>query len=119
MEPGSFLLEAANWSTIAACFILKLPQGAALLAARSARGVSLESLVLELGGRCFCSALPGRHAKPGWPGLFPVFLDVQGAGGRRSRQDSPSVLIRFVVMTALNIWVIATILEYRKAKKLD
>ncbi|XP_007444818.2 PQ-loop repeat-containing protein 3 isoform X1 [Python bivittatus] len=30
-----------------------------------------------------------------------------------------TVLIRFVVMTALNIWVIATILEYRKAKKLD
>lgn len=50
MDPGWLLLEAANWSTIAACLVLKLPQGAALLAARSARGVSLESLVLELGG---------------------------------------------------------------------
>ncbi|XP_013922672.1 PREDICTED: PQ-loop repeat-containing protein 3 [Thamnophis sirtalis] len=30
-----------------------------------------------------------------------------------------TVLIRFVVMMALNIWVITTILEYRKAKKQD
>lgn len=50
MDPGLLLLEAANWSTIAACLVLKLPQGAALVAARSARGVSLESLLLELGG---------------------------------------------------------------------
>uniref|UniRef100_A0A8C6XSD8 Solute carrier family 66 member 3 n=1 Tax=Naja naja TaxID=35670 RepID=A0A8C6XSD8_NAJNA len=51
---GSLLLEAANWSTIAVCLVLKLPQGAALVAARSARGVSLESLLLELGGFLVC-----------------------------------------------------------------
>ncbi|XP_037007688.2 solute carrier family 66 member 3 [Artibeus jamaicensis] len=44
------LLELCNWSTLAACTALKLPQISALLAARSARGLSLPSLLLELAG---------------------------------------------------------------------
>ncbi|KAM3850792.1 solute carrier family 66 member 3 [Vipera latastei] len=203
MDPGWLLLEAANWSTIAACLVLKLPQGAALLAARSARGVSLESLVLELGGFLVCLRYMSyyrypqltyieyplmivqdiilcllvlhfngkmKHALPytvifvaGWYAitLQEWILDlsmnlstvVSAASKlaqlqclwqtRDSEQVSATtwglatytcaarifttlmttkdstVLIRFVVMMALNVWVIATILEYRKAKKQD
>ncbi|XP_004696093.1 solute carrier family 66 member 3 [Echinops telfairi] len=48
METG--LLWFCNWSTLAVCAALKLPQISALLAARSARGISLPSLLLELAG---------------------------------------------------------------------
>ncbi|XP_036904615.1 solute carrier family 66 member 3 [Sturnira hondurensis] len=44
------LLELCNWSTLAVCTALKLPQISALLAAHSARGLSLPSLLLELAG---------------------------------------------------------------------
>ncbi|XP_032068553.1 solute carrier family 66 member 3 isoform X2 [Thamnophis elegans] len=203
MEPGSLLLDVANWSTIAACLVLKLPQGAALVAARSARGVSLGSLVLELAGFLVCLRYMSyyrhppltyieyplmivqdiilcllvlhfngkmKHALPytvifvaGWYALTlqEWILDlsmnlstvVSAASKlvqlrclwqtRDSEQVSATtwglaiytcaarifttlmttkdstVLIRFVVMMALNIWVITTILEYRKAKKQD
>uniref|UniRef100_A0A2K5CH49 Solute carrier family 66 member 3 n=1 Tax=Aotus nancymaae TaxID=37293 RepID=A0A2K5CH49_AOTNA len=39
-----------NWSTLGVCAALKLPQISAVLAARSARGLSLPSLLLELYG---------------------------------------------------------------------
>ncbi|KAL6055678.1 hypothetical protein STEG23_034240 [Scotinomys teguina] len=48
MEAG--LLWFCNWSTLAVCAALKLPQIYAQLAARSARGISLPSLLLELAG---------------------------------------------------------------------
>lgn len=44
------LLGFCNWSTLGVCAALKLPQISALLAARSARGLSLPSLLLELAG---------------------------------------------------------------------
>ncbi|XP_074845062.1 solute carrier family 66 member 3 isoform X3 [Carettochelys insculpta] len=44
------LLGLATWSTLLVCMVIKLPQMAAVLAARSARGLSLQSLVLELSG---------------------------------------------------------------------
>ncbi|XP_025892874.1 PQ-loop repeat-containing protein 3 [Nothoprocta perdicaria] len=44
------LLDAANWSTCAVCAVMKVPQVAAVLAARSARGLSVGSLALELTG---------------------------------------------------------------------
>lgn len=44
------LLWFCNWSTLAVCAALKLPQLYALWAARSARGLSLPSLLLELAG---------------------------------------------------------------------
>ncbi|KAM5249858.1 solute carrier family 66 member 3 [Hipposideros larvatus] len=47
---ASELLWFCNWSTLAACAALKLPQISALRAARSARGLSLPSLLLELAG---------------------------------------------------------------------
>lgn len=47
---GSLLLGVCNWSTLAVCAALKLPQISAVLAARSARGISLSSLLLELAG---------------------------------------------------------------------
>ncbi|KAF6321598.1 hypothetical protein mRhiFer1_013497 [Rhinolophus ferrumequinum] len=46
----SELLGFCNWSTLGVCAALKLPQISALLAARSARGLSLPSLLLELAG---------------------------------------------------------------------
>lgn len=47
---ASGLLWFCNWSTLAASAAVKLPQISALLAARSARGLSLPSLLLELAG---------------------------------------------------------------------
>ncbi|XP_011363430.1 PQ-loop repeat-containing protein 3 isoform X1 [Pteropus vampyrus] len=44
------LLWFCNWTTLGVCAALKLPQIAALRAARSARGLSLPSLLLELAG---------------------------------------------------------------------
>ncbi|NXM66148.1 PQLC3 protein, partial [Serilophus lunatus] len=44
------VLDLAHWSTWAVCAVIKLPQLAAVLAARSARGVSVSSLLLELTG---------------------------------------------------------------------
>uniref|UniRef100_A0A8D0FU92 Solute carrier family 66 member 3 n=1 Tax=Strix occidentalis caurina TaxID=311401 RepID=A0A8D0FU92_STROC len=44
------LLELAHWSTWAVCAVIKLPQLAAVLTARSARGVSVGSVLLELAG---------------------------------------------------------------------
>ncbi|XP_045835677.1 solute carrier family 66 member 3 isoform X3 [Meles meles] len=44
------LLLFCNWSTLGVCGALKLPQISAVLAARSARGISLPSLLLELAG---------------------------------------------------------------------
>ncbi|XP_031540639.1 solute carrier family 66 member 3 [Vicugna pacos] len=44
------LLGFCNWSTLGVCAALKLPQISAVLGARSARGISLPSLLLELGG---------------------------------------------------------------------
>ncbi|XP_064427880.1 solute carrier family 66 member 3 isoform X3 [Mirounga angustirostris] len=44
------LLLFCNWSTLGVCAALKLPQIFAVLAARSARGISLPSLLLELAG---------------------------------------------------------------------
>lgn len=48
MEAG--LLWFLNWSTLGVCAALKLPQIYAQLVARSARGISLPSLLLELAG---------------------------------------------------------------------
>ncbi|XP_038602803.1 solute carrier family 66 member 3 [Tachyglossus aculeatus] len=44
------LLAWANWSTLLVCLLLKIPQIVALRAARTSRGVSRRSLLLELGG---------------------------------------------------------------------
>ena len=47
---AAVLLDLAHWSTWVVCAVIKLPQLAAVLAAGSARGLSLGSLVLELAG---------------------------------------------------------------------
>ncbi|NXG23559.1 PQLC3 protein, partial [Grallaria varia] len=44
------LLDVAHWSTWAVCAVMKLPQLAAVLAAGSAQGLSVSSLLLELAG---------------------------------------------------------------------
>ncbi|ELR58672.1 PQ-loop repeat-containing protein 3, partial [Bos mutus] len=44
------LLWLCNWSTLVVCAALKLPQISAVLGARSSRGISLPSLLLELAG---------------------------------------------------------------------
>nr|XP_033791586.1 solute carrier family 66 member 3 isoform X1 [Geotrypetes seraphini] len=46
----SELLLFANWSTLLVCMVLKFPQIIAVMAAKSAQGVSLKSLLLELTG---------------------------------------------------------------------
>ncbi|XP_060114128.1 solute carrier family 66 member 3 [Heteronotia binoei] len=204
MEGAQLLLELANWSTILVCAVLKLPQGFVLLAAKSAAGLSLESLVLELSGFLVCLRYHSyysyplssyieypiiiaqdvvlllfvlhysgkmRHALPytivfvgGWYvlGLQKWIVDLAmnlstliSAASKFAQlrclwqtKDSGqvstltwslatytcaarifttlmttkdlTVLFRFVVMMALNVWVTATILRYRKiAKKTD
>uniref|UniRef100_A0A8D0BMW0 Solute carrier family 66 member 3 n=1 Tax=Salvator merianae TaxID=96440 RepID=A0A8D0BMW0_SALMN len=201
---GRLWVDVANWSTILVCLVLKVPQGAALLRARSARGISLESLVLELCGFVVCLrymsyynySLPTyveypiiivqdvilllfilhysgkmKHALPytvifvaGWYilSLQKWILDlamnlstVVSAASKLAQlrclwqtKDSgqvsattwglatytcatrifttlmttkdATVLVRFITMMILNLWVIATVLHYRKtAKKTD
>ncbi|XP_054853541.1 solute carrier family 66 member 3 [Eublepharis macularius] len=204
MEGAPLLLELANWSAILGCAVLKLPQGLVLLATKSARGLSLESLVLELSGFLVCLRYQSyysyplstyveypiiiaqdvilllfvlhysgkmKHALP-YTVVFVVKWYVLGlqkwivdlamnlstlvsAASKFAQlrclwqtKDSGqvsaltwslaaytcaarifttlmttkdlSVLVRFVVMMALNVWVTATILHYRKtAKKTD
>ncbi|KAG8443369.1 hypothetical protein GDO86_011968 [Hymenochirus boettgeri] len=44
------ILIFANWSTLVACMVLKFPQILSVMAAKSAEGVSLQSVLLELSG---------------------------------------------------------------------
>ncbi|XP_068925015.1 solute carrier family 66 member 3 isoform X1 [Petaurus breviceps papuanus] len=47
---GGLLFQFCNWSTLLVCMVIKVPQIFALLSAKSSRGVSLKSLLLELAG---------------------------------------------------------------------
>ncbi|XP_023558191.1 PQ-loop repeat-containing protein 3 isoform X3 [Octodon degus] len=58
------LLWFCNWSTLTVCAALKLPQIHAQLAARSARGVSLSSLLLELAGFLVCLRYQYYYGSP-------------------------------------------------------
>uniref|UniRef100_A0A8C9AB33 Solute carrier family 66 member 3 n=1 Tax=Prolemur simus TaxID=1328070 RepID=A0A8C9AB33_PROSS len=184
------LLSFCNWSTLAVCAALKLPQISAVLAARSARGISLSSLLLELAGflvflryQCHygyppltyleCPILIAQdvilllcvfhfngNVKQAAPYIavlltFSHFICKQNlctfisAASKfaqlqclwRTRDSGAvsaltwslsaytcatrivttlmttndfTILIRFVIMLALNIWVTATVLRYRK-----
>ncbi|XP_075057535.1 solute carrier family 66 member 3 [Mixophyes fleayi] len=44
------LLVFANWSTLVVCMVLKFPQILSIISARSAEGLSLSSLLLEVTG---------------------------------------------------------------------
>ncbi|KAH0621972.1 hypothetical protein JD844_023794 [Phrynosoma platyrhinos] len=197
-------LEVANWSTLLACLVLKLPQGLALLAAKSARGFSLEGLLLELAGFLVCFRYMSYYSYPlptyveypiiivqdvilllfvlhytgklkhilpytaifvsGWYilSLQKWILDltmnlstlISAASKLMQLQclwqtrdsgqvsattwslaiytcaariyttlmttNDATVLVRFIVILAMNIWVLATVLYYRKtAKKID
>ncbi|CAH2246111.1 PQ-loop repeat-containing 3 [Pelobates cultripes] len=50
MEYQTELLVFANWSTLLVCMVLKFPQIVSIMAARSAEGVSLNSVLLEITG---------------------------------------------------------------------
>ncbi|XP_053565655.1 solute carrier family 66 member 3 [Bombina bombina] len=50
MELLPELIIFANWSTVVICMVLKFPQIYSVLSARSAEGVSLNSVLLELTG---------------------------------------------------------------------
>lgn len=58
------LLHAANVSTLLACMLLKLPQIFLLLRARSASGLSLDSLLLELSGFTVFLSYQVYHSYP-------------------------------------------------------
>ncbi|KAE8605086.1 hypothetical protein XENTR_v10014964 [Xenopus tropicalis] len=47
------MLLFANWSTLLACMVLKFPQILSVMASKSAEGVSLQSVLLELAGFLF------------------------------------------------------------------
>ncbi|KAM3930826.1 solute carrier family 66 member 3 [Leptodactylus fuscus] len=50
MELQTELLVFANWSTLVVCMVLKFPQILSVMAAKSAEGLSLGSLLLEVTG---------------------------------------------------------------------
>lgn len=50
MELHTDLLVFANWSTLVVCMVLKFPQILSVMAARSAEGLSLGSVLLEVTG---------------------------------------------------------------------
>ncbi|NWI88036.1 PQLC3 protein, partial [Pitta sordida] len=197
------LLEVAHWSTWAVCAVIKLPQLAAVVVSRSARGLSVGSLLLELTGFLVFLRYQMYYGYPLQTYLeYPIiiaqdvllllyilrfsgkmrlalFYTVLFWGSwymltlhkwiidlamnlctfisaasklvqlrclwqtRDSGQVSAltwsmsaytcatrifttvmttndlAVLIRFIIMLILNIWVTATILQYRKTKKTD
>ncbi|XP_040848767.1 solute carrier family 66 member 3 isoform X2 [Ochotona curzoniae] len=185
----SAVLWFCNWSTLVVCAALKLPQIHAQLAARSARGISLPSLLLELAGflvflryQCYYGSplltyleypilivqdvilllcvfhFNGNMRQAGpyaavfvssWfvLGLQKWLIDLAmylctfiSAASKFVQlrhlwetQDSGAVsaltwglsaytcavLIRFVIMLALNIWVTLTVLQYQKAGSKD
>lgn len=47
---GDMMLHLANFSTLFVCMVLKLPQIVVLMRAKSAAGVSVNSLLLEMTG---------------------------------------------------------------------
>ncbi|RXM29610.1 PQ-loop repeat-containing protein 3 [Acipenser ruthenus] len=47
---ADLVLHFANFSTLFVCLVLKFPQVFALVSAKSSRGISLKSLLLELTG---------------------------------------------------------------------
>nr|XP_005892606.1 PREDICTED: PQ-loop repeat-containing protein 3 isoform X2 [Bos mutus] len=178
------LLWLCNWSTLVVCAALKLPQISAVLGARSSRGISLPSLLLELAGFLVFLRYQCYYEYPLLTYLeFPILIaqdlilllcvfhfngDVRravpyiiicvsawfiltlqqwildlamnlctfiSAASKfaqlqylwKSRDSGAvstltwtlasytcAVLTRFVIMLALNIWVTATILHYRK-----
>ncbi|XP_045835676.1 solute carrier family 66 member 3 isoform X2 [Meles meles] len=173
------LLLFCNWSTLGVCGALKLPQISAVLAARSARGISLPSLLLELAGflvflryQCYyeyplltyleypilIAQAPGRFVASWfvlplqkWTIDLAMNLSTFISAASKFAQllylwktrDSGAVsaltwslasytcatriittlmttsdltiLVRFVIMLALNLWVTATVLRYRTA----
>lgn len=50
MGPDTELLVFANWSTLLVCMVLKFPQILSVMRARSAEGLSLGSVLLEVTG---------------------------------------------------------------------
>ncbi|KAM4040224.1 solute carrier family 66 member 3 [Anomaloglossus baeobatrachus] len=50
MELSTEILVFANWSTLVVCMVLKFPQILAVMASKSAEGLSLGSLLLEVTG---------------------------------------------------------------------
>ncbi|XP_069830213.1 solute carrier family 66 member 3 [Dendropsophus ebraccatus] len=50
MERSTELLLFANWSTLVVCMVLKFPQILSVMAAKSAEGLSLGSVLLEVTG---------------------------------------------------------------------
>ncbi|XP_077344919.1 solute carrier family 66 member 3 [Lithobates pipiens] len=50
MGPDTELLVFANWSTLLVCMVLKFPQIMSVMRARSAEGLSLGSVLLEVTG---------------------------------------------------------------------
>ncbi|KAG8538430.1 hypothetical protein GDO81_022674 [Engystomops pustulosus] len=50
MELQTELLVFANWSTLVVCMVLKFPQILSVMAAKSAEGLSLNSVLLEVTG---------------------------------------------------------------------
>lgn len=114
MEAG--LLWFCNWSTLGVCAALKLPQIYAQLAARSARGISLPSLLLELAGFLVFLRYQHYYGNPLLTYLeYPILIAQARIITTLMTTNDLTILIRFVIMLALNIWVTATVLHYRKS----
>ncbi|XP_068925016.1 solute carrier family 66 member 3 isoform X2 [Petaurus breviceps papuanus] len=186
---GGLLFQFCNWSTLLVCMVIKVPQIFALLSAKSSRGVSLKSLLLELAGFLVFLRYQSYYSYPlltyleypiliaqdvilllcvfhyngsmnqaipyiavflgGWYLLalqkwiidlamnlctfisaaskfaqLQYLWEARDSGAVSALTWSLSaytcaILVRFLIMLALNIWVTATILRYRKTATKD
>ncbi|TSV02055.1 PQ-loop repeat-containing protein 3 [Bagarius yarrelli] len=93
MEGDTLLLHFANFSTLFACMVLKLPQILVVMRAKSTTGVSLNSLLLELTG-------------------FIVFVSYQ-----MYYDYPPPLYLEYPILIAQDIVLLILILHYNRNMK--
>ncbi|KAB1267002.1 PQ-loop repeat-containing protein 3 [Camelus dromedarius] len=98
------LLGFCNWSTLGLCAALKLPQISAVLGARSARGISLPSLLLELGGFLVFLRYQWYYEYPLLTYLEYPILIAQGKNKKSPVQYSVCVSAWFIL--TLQKWIL-------------
>ncbi|XP_047668874.1 solute carrier family 66 member 3 isoform X2 [Tachysurus fulvidraco] len=90
---GDMMLHLANFSTLFVCMVLKLPQIVVLMRAKSAAGVSVNSLLLEMTG-------------------FIVFVSYQ-----MFYDYPPPTYLEYPILIAQDVVLLILILHYNRNMK--
>ncbi|XP_041109482.1 solute carrier family 66 member 3 [Polyodon spathula] len=101
MMSASQVLHFANFSTLIVCFVLKFPQIFALISAKSSRGISLKSLLLELTGFIVFLSYQSYYKYP-----LPTYLEYPIL----IAQDAILLLLVFYYNGNLNHGLLAAVL---------